>query len=37
MGGDRMWLPGRPKETAGIWMSNMTKEKWVGGPNARLG
>jgi hypothetical protein len=28
---------GRPKAAAGVWRSKMTKENWVGGPNARLG
>jgi hypothetical protein len=28
------WQTGRP---AGVWMSTMTKENWVGGLNARLG
>jgi hypothetical protein len=28
---------GRSKTVAGIWRSKMTKENWVGGPNARLG
>jgi hypothetical protein len=23
--------------TAGVWRSKMTKENWVGGPNAPLG
>jgi hypothetical protein len=28
---------GRLKVAIGIWRSKMTKENWVGGPNARLG
>jgi hypothetical protein len=31
------WQTGRPKVAAGVWMSTMTKENWVGGLNARLG